>query len=153
MGRIHIMQYSFALGCGTSCCFYDKMWKHTRWKNEDIARQESPPAWTQEAYRPPRSKCSLCWSVSWWGRGGGYPIQSKPGMGPPCNGGQSENITFRHPLDAGGENPLACRQEAYNPRRSESACIRYRGLDTALLYLGRCTPPPSCLGSTPQCIS
>ena len=41
-------------------------------------KQESPPAWTQEAYRPPCSKCSLCW----WGRGypiqsrGGYPIQS-----------------------------------------------------------------------------
>ena len=29
--------------------------------------QESPPAWTQEAYRPPHSKCSLCW--------GGYPSQ------------------------------------------------------------------------------
>ena len=37
-------------------------------------KQESPPAWTQEAYRPPRSKCSLCW----WGGGtpsshGGVP--------------------------------------------------------------------------------
>ena len=31
---------------------------------------ESPPAWMQEAYCPPRSKCSLC---RW---GGGYPIQS-----------------------------------------------------------------------------
>ena len=26
-------------------------------------KQENPPAWTQEAYRPPRSKCLLCWSV------------------------------------------------------------------------------------------
>ena len=36
-------------------------------------KQESPPAWTQEAHRPPCSKCSLCW----WGRG--YPIQSWTG--------------------------------------------------------------------------
>ena len=50
--------------------------------------QDSPPAWTQEAYRPPRSEYSFCcpnwgWGVphprsrSWWG-GGGYPI---PGQG------------------------------------------------------------------------
>ena len=41
-------------------------------------KQESPPAWTQEAYRLPRSKCSLCWgggTPSSHG-GGGYPIQS-----------------------------------------------------------------------------
>ena len=33
-----------------------------------VVKQDSPPAWTQEAYRPPHSKCSLCWSI-----GGGYP--------------------------------------------------------------------------------
>ena len=38
-------------------------------------QQETPPAWTQEAYRPPRSKCPLCCSVqaggtvSWPGGG------------------------------------------------------------------------------------
>ena len=36
--------------------------------------QESPPAWTQEAYRPPCRKCSLCCSPN-----GGYPIQSWQG--------------------------------------------------------------------------
>ena len=57
--------------------------------------QESPPAWTQEAYRPPRTKYSLCWCVCVGGAGGtpsthgggypsrpgqgGYPIQSWPG--------------------------------------------------------------------------
>ena len=76
-----------------------------------LKKQESPPAWTQEAYRPPRSKCSLCWGVPcprsggtlsqvWGGtpsqvwevphprsrgvphaRSGGYPI---PGWGVPC---------------------------------------------------------------------
>ena len=50
-------------------------------------KQESPPAWTQEAYRPPCSKCSLCCSVSWWGGGyirgtGGYLIQSWMGGTP-----------------------------------------------------------------------
>ena len=47
-------------------------------------KQESPPARTQEAYRLPRSKCSLCCSVSWWGVGVGYPIQSWTG-GTPCS--------------------------------------------------------------------
>ena len=45
--------------------------------------QESPPAWTQEAHRPPRSKSSLCCSVSWWR--GGYPIQPWMGGGIPSS--------------------------------------------------------------------
>ena len=50
-----------------------------------IIKQESPPVWTQEAYRLSRRKCSLCWSV--WGEGypisglGGYPIQGLGGRG------------------------------------------------------------------------
>ena len=35
-------------------------------------KQESPLAWTQEAYRKPRSNCSLC-------RGGVYPISGRGG--------------------------------------------------------------------------
>ena len=47
-------------------------------------KQESPPVWTQEAYRPPHSKCSLCW----WGgtpssHGGVPPPTIRPGMGYP----------------------------------------------------------------------
>ena len=43
------------------------------WKScLDIEIQESP-AWTQEAYRPPRNKFSLCCSVFWWRGGGRYP--------------------------------------------------------------------------------
>ena len=107
-------------------------------------KQESPPAWTQEAYRPSRNKCSPCCFVSWWGvphpvlMGGapgwpdgvpplgriGYPcwegwrytpirkdggtppvrmygvLPRLPKGLPPNNGGQSENITLRHPSDA-----------------------------------------------------
>ena len=39
--------------------------------------------------------------------GTGYSPSHKPGTGylpPPRNGGQSENITFRHPSNAGGKN-------------------------------------------------
>ena len=48
---------------------------------KNLAKQEGLSAWTQEAYRPPRSKCLLCWSVLIRGGtssspGGGYPIQS-----------------------------------------------------------------------------
>ena len=126
-----------------------------------LRKQESPPAWTQEAYRPPRSKYTLCccsWGVppSWPGtwieggfppilltRGGvSHPVDSRgnppswPEMGvPPCPdlwwgnslsspemgvphvltgqgtppprhhpgvNWQTENSTFPHPSDAGG---------------------------------------------------
>ena len=62
--------------------------------------QENPPAWTQEAHHPPRSKCLLCWlggggftpsSLGWRVPPvpglGGYPIQSWMGevpQGAPC---------------------------------------------------------------------
>ena len=83
---------------------------------------------TQEAHRPPRSKCSLCCSVQWGGGlemgypppdmgyppGHGVPPQTwvPPGHGVPpsdlrwgtparkCE--QTEKITFPHPSDAGG---------------------------------------------------
>ena len=55
--------------------------------------QESPPAWTQEAYRPRRIKYSICCPVlGGGGRGGCYPITvgypssstpSLPGVTPP----------------------------------------------------------------------
>ena len=57
-----------------------------------ILRQESPPAWTQEAYCPPCSKYSLCcpnWvpPPSWPGRGGtllgGYLTWVAPARVPP----------------------------------------------------------------------
>ena len=90
-------------------------------------QQESPSAWTQEAYRPARSKYMLwcsgwgvtlpggtpCWRGRTPGRGHillGYP--PSPGWGgdlgwgyppsPPTNGGQSENITSRRITYAGG---------------------------------------------------
>ena len=41
-------------------------------------KQESPPAWTQEAYRPPRSKYSLCSPYP-----GVPPPPEQPGLGYP----------------------------------------------------------------------
>ena len=55
-----------------------------------IKKQESPPPWMQDVYRPQHSKCSLCSYVSWMGGKGLYPhpvlrritsIQSKWGGG------------------------------------------------------------------------
>ena len=84
---------------------------------KDRNQQESPPAWTQEAYRPSCSKCSLCrWGGGgypiqlWWG---GYPIQSwlgsipsRPGWGgyptPSSHGGGRYPGTPWPGLDGGG---------------------------------------------------
>ena len=44
---------------------------------ELLPKQESPPAWTQETCRPPRSKYSLCCSIC---GGGGVP-PSRPDRG------------------------------------------------------------------------
>ena len=57
----------------------------------------------QEAYRPPRSKCSLCW----WGgtpssHGRGYPIQSWWGSTPSRPGWRVIWGTHHHPDLAGG---------------------------------------------------
>ena len=51
------------------------IFKHLLTKKEtaNMGQQESPPAWTQEAYRPPRSKYTPC-CFSW-----GYPPTSWPG--------------------------------------------------------------------------
>ena len=53
-------------------------------------KQESPPSWTQEASNPPRSKCSLCYSIDWPRGGGGvtspeeeYPHPVPMGEGVP----------------------------------------------------------------------
>ena len=37
---------------------------------------------TQEAHYPPHNKCSLCWSVSWWGGGPGVTPSSPGWEGP-----------------------------------------------------------------------
>ena len=95
--------------------------------------QESPPAWTQEAYRPLHSKCSLWWwgitqssngggiphpvmmggtssSHGWEGYpiqswwGGVPPIQSWPGMGYPPPSDLGRG-TPPPPLDLGQDNP------------------------------------------------
>ena len=54
--------------------------------------QESPPAWTQEAYHPLHSKHSLCCSLG--GGGGGTP--SSPDSHPVSNG------EYPHPVPIGG---------------------------------------------------
>ena len=69
-----------------------KLWFESIFQPPSYKKQESPPAWTQEAHHPPHSKCSLCCSVSWVGGvpqvlpppsrpGLGYPLPSRPGLG------------------------------------------------------------------------
>ena len=88
--------------------------KGTKWE------QESPPAWTQEAYRPPRSKYTLCCSD--WGyllpplsrsqvrMGGGYPHQEEWGT-PFSQMGVHPSTGWRYPLLAGWGYPQSagCR--------------------------------------------
>ena len=88
-------------------------------------KQESPPAWTQEAYRLPRSKCSLCWSVSRWQEGthsvldgegyphpvldGWYSPQSWSWMGvPPSSriGYSPSRPGMGYPASAGWDTPI-----------------------------------------------
>ena len=63
-------------------------------KDEHNKEQESPPAWTQEAYRPLCSKYSLCcpnWVPPWGGYPdpprGGYPVRYPRGVPGPPQGG------------------------------------------------------------------
>ena len=85
------------------------------WK---LTEQESPPAWTQEAYRPPRSKytlCCSCWGVPRvgtpaGGRGtlggcppaGGYPRQAPPARGYPSWVPPARGTPGGRPLPGGG---------------------------------------------------
>ena len=60
-----------------------RMWWHKK--------QESRSAWTQEAYRPPHSKCSLCW----WRRG--TPSSHGGGITPPPTIQTWDGVPPHHP--------------------------------------------------------
>ena len=100
-----------------------KLWKfafYTRRQNISIKQKESPPAWTQGAYRMPHSKCSLCCSVSWGGgvphpMGGGHtPIQSQWGI-PPSSPERVEGT----PSSPKGGTPIQslCQGDPIQPQR------------------------------------
>ena len=79
-----------------------------------IEQQESPPAWTQEAYRPPSSKYSLCWLVSW--RGGATSIQSQWGYPPSSldKGVPPSSLNGGTPCQPDGSTPI--RQKGVPPQ-------------------------------------
>ena len=71
-------------------------------------KQESPPAWTQEAYRRPCSKCSLCWwggTPSSHGRGVPHPVMV--GGTPSSHGGGTQGT--RQTPDLGWGTPPTIR--------------------------------------------
>ena len=61
-------------------------------------KQESPPAWTQEAYRPPCSEYSFC-CPTWVPPPGGYPVRYPPGGG-------TRTPPVRYPPWGGTRTPL-----------------------------------------------
>ena len=66
--------------------------------------RESPPSWPQEAYCPPRNKCSLCCYV--WGRGYSSPGWGYPHSCPSWGGGYpSPVLTEGVPLSLGTPKP------------------------------------------------
>ena len=65
-------------------------WLSNPGKTLPYVQQESPPAWTQEAYRPLRSKCSLCC----WGRGVPHPVMVGGGVTLSSHGGGRVPIQF-----------------------------------------------------------
>ena len=75
-------------------------------------KQESPPAWTQAAYRPPRSMCTLCCSnrgyppVQVQGQdGGGTPIPGQDIGDTPCPGQDVAGGGVPHPVLMGWGYP------------------------------------------------
>ena len=90
-----------------------------KWRTETHSEQESTHAWTQEAYRPPRSSAALSRGEvgtgtsiqNWLGGWGGVVVPpgnilSQPDGGTPppkCEQTDTcENITFQIPRNAGG---------------------------------------------------
>ena len=66
--------------------------------------QDNPPAWTQEAYRPPHSKCSLCWFI--WGVGTqGTPPDLRWGTPPDLRWGTPSDLRWGTPQTWDGVPP------------------------------------------------
>ena len=94
--------------CFKGKALFDHAKNYFTWKLSTILKwkQESLPAWTPEAYLPPRSKCSLCWSVSWW-QGGGT-LSSLDGGGDTL-GYPHPDLGWAYPLTAGWGVPPPSR--------------------------------------------
>ena len=84
------------------CVWVLHLFAQLLWKK---VKQESPPAWTQEAHRPPCSECSLCWSVS-WRKGVPHPVLDGGRGGTPSSPGLGGTLGYPRP-DLGGGTPLS----------------------------------------------
>ena len=127
------------------------------------SRQESPPAWTQEAYRPPRSKHMLCLLTG--GRGvppsspnrGGVPHPVLTGGSPPSSpdgGGEYphtvsmwggvpppvDQVEYPHWQD--GVTPSPCRPDGCTPHQPDRCTPHQPDGGTPLSAGWGYLPPP-----------
>ena len=96
-------------------------------------QQESPPAWTQEAYRPPCSKYSLCCPNWVPPPRPGYPPQ--PGY-PPGQGTPLPRPGYPPPAGPGREPPPRLDLAGYPPR------LPHGILGNVAKHYGIWVPPP-----------
>ena len=107
-----------------------------------ITQQESPPAWTQEAYRPLRSKYSFCCPT--WGGGGtqsddrGVPHPRKGGTPHPdlaggifpfSVGNAGGNVTNENP------NVVNSKREIFIMRESAHMNLNYQPYTSSKVFL------------------
>ena len=114
------------------------------WQRSFKFKQESPPAWMQEAYRPPCSKYSLCcpnWVPPW----PGYP----PGQGtppgwtwqgtPPSQGTPPARVSPPPQLDLAGYPPPPAGPGRVTP----PPWLPHGILGNVAKHCGIWVPPPS----------
>ena len=127
-----------ALRCRTSSTKVIRLWIQLGINHQHI-KQESPPAWTQEAYRPPRNKYMLCCSC-WGGTPGGRPPCLTLGGHPPAGGVPWAGTPLPRVPWAGA--PLVGGEPRWVPP------LIWMGYPPTISWTGY-TPPPSAGRGTP----
>ena len=105
-----------------------------------FGKQESPPAWTQEAYRPPCSEYSFCCSPGYPPRGG-VPDRVPPGVRVPPGG-----VPDRDPTPPGGYLTRVPPRGVPDPGTPGGVRVPPRCLmafwEMLQKHYGICVPPP-----------
>ena len=114
-------------------------------------KKESPPAWTQEAYHPLRSKCSLCPMLGGTPSQvqGGYPIPGLGGRVPhPRSWGVPCLRSRRYPIPGLGGFPIPGL--GGTPSQGQGSTLsQVQGGYPTLTWMGRGVPHPDLGFGTP----